>query len=440
MNDKLNATLPVEQKISTGEKIKKFFLDNIVSVIFVALTVTGLLVSDGVSLNFFLGQLAERFFRNAFLVLALIIPAMAGLGLNFGIVVGAIAGQLAIVFVRYFGMGGVGALLLCCLVALPLALLFGFLTGKLYNKTRGQEMIASLIVGYFASGIYQFLLLFVVGVVIPVAAVHPLITPFTGVGIRSTVDLGSAQDGGLMYALDGILYMPLMLAILIIAGVFLAYNIVRFVMAKKKSHIAGPKKSSLILSFIICVAIIVISAHAMITQSALTIAKDVPVVTGVLVVLLCLFTHFIMKTKLGQDFRSVGQSQSIADAAGINVDKTRIIATVISTVLAAWGMIIYLQNMGTLSTYTSHLNIGIFSVASILVGGASTSHATIKHAIIGTLLFNAMTIVSPEFGFTLFGDAGSGEYFRTFMVYGVIGVALGLYVWKANKAKRNKVE
>jgi len=27
---------------------------------------------------------------------------------------------------------------------------------------------------------------------------------------------------------------------------------------------------------------------------------------------------------------------------------------------------------------------------------------------------------------------------RTFMVYGVIGASLGLYVWKANKAKKDK--
>lgn len=33
-----------------------------------------------------------------------------------------------------------------------------------------------------------------------------------------------------------------------------------------------------------------------------------------------------------------------------------------------------------------------------------------------------------------------GEYFRTFMVYGVIGVALGLHVWKANKKNRIIVE
>jgi simple sugar transport system permease protein len=153
---------------------------------------------------------------------------------------------------------------------------------------------------------------------------------------------------------------------------------------------------------------------------------------------LCLFLQFIGKTKLGQDFRSVGQNQHIAEVSGINVDRTRIIATIFSTVLAAWGMIIFMQNMGTLAVYDSHRNIGLFSVAALLVGGASTSRAGVKNALVGVALFNSMTIISPELGQALFGDPGSGEYFRSFMVYGVIGLALGLYVWKALKAGREQ--
>jgi simple sugar transport system permease protein len=111
-----------------------------------------------------------------------------------------------------------------------------------------------------------------------------------------------------------------------------------------------------------------------------------------------------------------------------------------STVFAAWGQIIFLQNMGTLNTYNAHTQIGMFSVASLLVGGASTSKASNKHAIIGVILFNSMFIMSPDIGKALFGNALLGEYFRTFMVYGVIGLALGLYVWKTNKKSKITLE
>ena len=188
-----------ERKFNLGD----FVLDNIVTIIFWVFIILGLALAKSVTFNWFLTELSNRFYRNAFLVLSLIIPVIAGLGLNFGIVVGAIAGQLAIILVRYYYIGGFGGFLLCMLIALPIAMLFGWLTGTLYNKTRGQEMIASLIVGYFGTGIYMFIVLFLIGGVIPVQPDHPIILP-GGVGIRMTVDMDTIK-----YALEGIWQIPI---------------------------------------------------------------------------------------------------------------------------------------------------------------------------------------------------------------------------------------
>lgn len=423
--------------LSTGERLKgkrnsSWIVDNIVTIIFIAFTIFGFMVSDGVTMNYFLTELSSRFFRNAFLVLSLIIPVVAGLGLNFGIVVGAMAGQIAIAIIRYFGMGGIFGMTLTFLIALPIATLFGYFTGILYNKTRGQEMIASLIVGYFANGIYQFLFLFAVGVIIKVPATHPMIKP-DGVGIRMTVDLVKVEEGGLKYALDSIMEIPFMWAILIVAAAILLLQVIRYTKNKNTPSFNSNQKMVTIMNSVISLVLVVISVFAIVTNSSLMMVRKVPVVIGVFVVALCIFNEKILKTKLGQDFRSVGQSQHIAEISGINVDKTRIIATILSTVFAAWGQIMYLQNMGTLNTYGAHTQIGMFSVAALLVGGASTQKANIRHAIVGTLLFNSMFIMSPEIGLSLFGNALLGEYFRTFMVYGVIGLALGLHVWRTNK-------
>ena len=424
----------------TGERLKErkdssWLLDNVVTIIFIVFTVVGFAVSTGVSVNYFLNELTSRLFRNGFLVLSLIIPVLAGLGLNFGIVIGAMAGQMAIAIVRYFTMGGVLGLFLCFLIALPIAALFGYFAGLLYNKTRGQEMIASLIVGYFANGIYQFLFLYTVGAIIKVNPQHPMINP-SGVGVRMTVDLVPVKDGGLKYALDSIMKIPFMWAVLIVAIFILA--LILFSHNKKKA--IARKGVMFYVNIAACVSMIIISIFSIVTNNSLMQVNEVPVVTALLIIALCAFNELIMKTKLGQDFRSVGQNQHIAEVSGINVDRTRIIATVMSTVFAAWGQIIFLQNMGTLNTYNAHTQIGMFSVASLLVGGASTSKASNKHAIIGVLLFNSMFIMSPEIGKALFGNALLGEYFRTFMVYGVIGLALGLYVWKTNKKAKITIE
>ncbi len=414
------------------KKVKEWVYENIVTIIFILFTVFGFIVTSGVSIEFFLSDLSSRFFRNAFLVLSLIIPVVAGLGLNFGIVIGAMSGQVAIAIARFFGIGGPMGFLFCMAVSLPVALLCGYLTGRLYNKTRGQEMIAGLIVGYFANGIYLFLFLFVVGVIIKVPQDHFMIKP-DGIGVRMSVDLVSFKEGGLKYALDGIWEIPFMSGILVISIALLIVAVIKFLLNKRKVIKTKNNIFVFILSAILCLIGVAVSVNAIATNSSLMTVRKVPVVTGFLIIANCIFTWLIFKTKLGQDFRTVGQSQHIAEVSGINVDRTRIIATMMSTVLAAWGQLIYLQNMGTLNTYNAHTQIGLFSVAALLVGGASTSKANVRHAIFGTILFNSMFIMSPDIGFALFGNALLGEYFRTFVAYGVIGVALGLYVWKNNK-------
>ncbi len=421
------------QRNTPASRVAGWVTDNLVTVIFLAFTLIGFAVSN-MSFSWFLGELTGRIYRNGFLVLSLIIPVIAGLGLNFGIVVGAMAGQIAIVFIRYYNIGGTGGILLAALLATPLAILFGWATGKLYNKTRGQEMIASLIVGYFANGLYQFLFLFAVGVIVKVPSDHPLIKP-DGIGVRSTVDLGMAKDGGLKYSLDYIWRVDFLTGVIVIAAAILALQLFRLLRKNAREKAAG--KGVAILNIVLSAAVIAVAVYSRIARNSLTTVAKVPVVTVLLIAGLCVFIELILRTKLGQDFKAVGQSQHISEVSGINVDRTRIIAVIISTVLAAWGQVIFIQNVGTLNTYNAHTQVGMFAVASILVGGASTSKATVKQALVGMVLFNAMFIMSPEVGQAVFGQPLLGEYFRTFMVYGVIGFALGLYVWKSNR--RNKL-
>ena len=100
-------------------------------------------------------------------------------------------------------------------------------------------------------------------------------------------------------------------------------------------------------------------------------------------------------------------------------------------------MIIFLQNMGTLNTYNSHNQIGMFSAAALLVGGASVSKANIRNVFLGVILFHLMFYVSPYAGKNLIGEAQLGEYFRVFVSYGVITLSLVLYELKK---KRDKLE
>jgi simple sugar transport system permease protein len=160
-----------------------------------------------------------------------------------------------------------------------------------------------------------------------------------------------------------------------------------------------------------------------------------PVLPFLLIGVLCLFNQKILDTRLGQNMRTTGQSQSVALASGINVNQTRVIAMIISTVLASWGQLIYLQNIGTFATYGAHLQIAQFAIAALLVGGASVQKATNKQAIIGVILFHTLFIVAPQAGKNLFDNAQIGEYFRVFVSYGVIALSLAMHAWKMVEKK-----
>jgi simple sugar transport system permease protein len=174
------------------------------------------------------------------------------------------------------------------------------------------------------------------------------------------------------------------------------------------------------------------------TESFINFIK-VPMLTTILIGLMCIFTTYFIRTKLGQDFRTVGQDRHIADVSGIHSDKTRLTAMIMSTVFASWGHVIFLQNLGTFSTYGSHEQIGFYSVAALLIGGASVTNAKISHALLGTLLFHTLFIVSPLAGRNLFGDAQLGEYFRVFVAYGVIGVSLVMHAWRKQLESKRRL-
>jgi len=428
----------LEQQLKTtnnidvkADKFKSFLINNMVTILFVVIGYIGFRLS-GLSLPFFMNDLISRVARNGFLVLALIIPVLAGMGLNFAIVLGAMAGQIAIIMVVHWGFAGWQGILLAALLATPIALLFGFLTGKLLNKTKGQEMITSLILGFFANGVYQFIFLILVGTIIPMKNETLLLS--SGVGLRVTVDLA----GNLKYGLDDIFKMSFPLTLLLIGLGFMGFQTYKLFM-NKKQLILGYNKLTNILYLGLSGLVIIWSLLVMNSESGTNFMLNntkVPMVTMLIIGVLCLYTVFISKTKLGQDFRTVGQDQHIAKISGIHSDGIRLTAIIMSTILASWGQIIYLQNLGTLSTYGSHEQVGMFAIAALLIGGASVTKATIGQALLGTVLFHTLFIVSPLAGRNLFGDAQLGEFFRAFVAYGVIGMSLVMHAWKKQMQSR----
>ena len=418
--------LPSPEVLLVAKKdIRTILRENAVTVMFVVLC-TLCMIFSGQSVSYVIYELFGRLSRNSFIVLALIIPIVAGMGINFAITIGAMAAQIAVLWVTEWGVGGFEGFLLAMAMSLPIAAVFGFLIGKLLNKMKGQEMIGGLILGYFANGLYQLLFLFIFGNLIPLKTPGLVIKGSTGVA--NTIDLTSGAGGGIKYALDGIWRTDFGTALYVVCGLLVVAMVIALLLKKVSGKKAG---ISIGLAAALCLV------YQIPAVANLFSMVKVPMITFAVVGLLCLFNIGIMKTRIGQQFRAVGQNRTVANASGINVDRVRLIAIVISTVLAGWGQLIFVQNMGSFQTYGAHEQVGLYAGAAILVGGASIRKATNGQAILGCILFHLLFIVAPPAAKFLFGDAAIGEYFRVFISYGVIAAALVMHAWSGVQKKQN---
>ena len=405
-------------KKNVGEILR----NNAVTIMFILLCLGGLAVS-GQTVPYVVYELFGRLSRNAFLVLALIIPIVAGMGINFAVTIGAMAAQISALWVVEWGISGVAGFATAAAMTVPLAAFFGLLIGKLLNKMKGQEMIGGMILGYFANGLYQLLFLFIFGNLIPLKA--PGLVIMGSTGVANTIDLST--DRGFKYALDGIWKAPFGQALYVVCAAVALVAILALVLKKMSAKKAG---------VYVGVAAALCLLYQIPAVANIFSMVNIPMVTFLIVGLLCLFNVGIMKTRLGQQFRAVGQNRTVANAAGINVDKVRVIAIMISTVLAGWGQLIFVQNMGSFQTYGAHEQVGLYAGAATLVGGASIKRATNKQALLGCILFHLLFIVAPSAGKNLLGDAAIGEYFRVFVSYGVIAMALVMHAWGSVKKKK----
>jgi len=356
---------------SAGKKFLSFLGANSVTIMFVIIVAICIPLS-GFSPVFLINEIITRMGRNIFLILSLLIPIMAGMGLNFGMTLGAMAGEIALILVSDWQIWGIPGVVLACILSIPISALMGLMCGKILNASKGREMITSYIISFFTNGLYQLVVLYMMGPIIPI--IHNSIKLPRGYGIRQTVGLLTMRQ-----SLDNALAL----------------------------RVGGVK---------------------------------IPILTFIIIALMCFAIVWFRRTKLGQDMRAVGQDMDVARDAGINVERTRILSIIISTVLAGFGMIIYLQNMGDMATYSAHSQIGMFCIAALLVGGASVDKASIGNVFLGVVLFHLMFILAPKAGGVITGDEMIGEYFRVFVSYGVITVALVMYETKKRRAKASMGE
>ena len=122
---------------------------------------------------------------------------------------------------------------------------------------------------------------------------------------------------------------------------------------------------------------------------------SIPTGTLLFFALLAFGIWAFLHTKTGTAMTAVGSNPAFAKAAGINVDKIRMLSVVMSTWLAAIGILVYEQGFGFIQLYMAPFYMALPAVSAILIGGATVNKATIMNVIVGTVLFQGIVTMTP---------------------------------------------
>jgi D-xylose transport system permease protein len=138
--------------------------------------------------------------------------------------------------------------------------------------------------------------------------------------------------------------------------------------------------------------------------------KGVPIVVPIILVLLLVWTFVLGRTTYGRHIYAVGGSKEAARRAGINVDRIRISAFMISSSMAAIGGIVAVSRARSVDPNTGGANILLYAVGAAVIGGTSLFGG--KGRIIDAILGGAVVAVIDN-GLGLLGADAGWKYIAT---------------------------
>ena len=145
------------------------------------------------------------------------------------------------------------------------------------------------------------------------------------------------------------------------------------------------------------------------------------------------------KTKVGRYILAIGSNEEAARLSGINTDKYKIYAYVISSSFAALAALFYVAANPSLNLAAGN-GMELDAVAGVYIGGTSTTggSATIIGSVLGALI---LVIIRQGLNLAMAGGVGVSATNVTYAVTGVIVVgAVMLDVIKKKNANKVKIE
>ncbi|NMB03030.1 MAG: ABC transporter permease [Tissierellia bacterium] len=376
------------KSLAQGDNLPRF----VITVFLLLLFVIAAILKQPIGV--LLGDSLVRYGMNGILVLAMVPAIQAGTGPNFGLPIGIVGGLLGMLISMEFVpqtmfMHQWVGLIVAIIGAIFFGAVFGWLYGQLLNRVKGSEMV---IATYTA---FSFVALMCIAWLVLPFKNRAMIWPI-GKGLKNTITMENTY-GGLL-------------------NDFLSFKLV-------ENHATG---SHMFLFN---------KTGQYITDTyGIESAIKFQIPTGMILffLLFCYLVYLFINSRTGVAMRAVGDNPKFAESSGINVNRSRLLGVILSTVLGAIGIIIYSQGFGYMQLYNAPQTMAFGAVAAILIGGASAQKAKISHVLIGAFLFNSLLVVSLPVANELVPAGGLSDVFRVITTYGVILYALAKVGGKTN--------
>ena len=348
----------------------------------------------GVELTFLISGSLAWFCLWGLFVLSNVPSIQAGMGPNFALPIGIVMGVFSMVIsMGVFLLTGWTLIVVAAMLAVVLGCGAGVLYGKLLNAVKGSEMAIATYTGFAAVFIFSL-----IWVTIPIR--HEEMTWFLIPGLRGTIFLAPFDTN------------------------FILTNLWQFRLFP--NEIINAETGETVRRFIAAQSGGYFDYHLMEYVGEITLRGGIVIRTGekLVIAVAALLMWMFFRTKTGIAISAVGSNPMFAKATGVDVNRSRIIATMISTTLGALGIIVYAQGFGNLQLYDAPLLMSFQAVAAILVGGATAQRAKVSNVIIGTLLFQGLLFSSMPVLIRIFPGTQVVDPIRMVIQFGVILYAL----------------
>jgi D-xylose transport system permease protein len=127
--------------------------------------------------------------------------------------------------------------------------------------------------------------------------------------------------------------------------------------------------------------------------------RGMPWVVPIVAAIVVIYTFLLGRTRFGRYLYAIGGNAEAARRAGISLKTIKTLAFVLTSFTAGLGFVIYLSQLGSISTGVGGANYVLYAIAAAVIGGTSLfgGRGKMIHAVLGgvviTTIYNGMGLV-----------------------------------------------